>query len=66
MIIFCNGSSQELPAQATVLELIQIIAIEPKGLAVAVNDALVSRTKWDVYILAPNDRVTLIRAAQGG
>jgi len=66
MNILCNGSALELASQANVLELIQQLALEPKGLAVAVNDALVPRTRWDSYCLAPNDRVTLLRAAQGG
>ena len=38
----------------------------PRGLAVAVNDTVVPRAEWDAHPLQPNDRLTLIRATQGG
>lgn len=37
-----------------------------RGLAVAVNDQVVPRGRWDQPQLQPGDRVELIRATQGG
>ena len=37
-----------------------------KGLAVAVNNAVVPRTTWDTFQLKENDTITIIRATQGG
>lgn len=36
------------------------------GIAVAVNDSVVQRTKWELHILHENDSVLVITAAAGG
>ena len=36
------------------------------GLAVAVNGSVVMRARWEETLLAPDDRVLVIRASQGG
>ena len=37
-----------------------------KGIAVAVNNAVVPKTEWQNRILNENDKITIIRATQGG
>jgi len=37
-----------------------------KGIAVAVNNTVVPKTEWQSRILNENDKVTIIRATQGG
>jgi sulfur carrier protein len=37
-----------------------------KGLAVAVNNSIVPKTKWNTAQLNENDNITIIRATQGG
>ena len=66
MKIVCNGSCMELADGATVQDLTLKLSLEVRGLAIAVNDAVVSRARWESHILQANDRVTLIRMAQGG
>lgn len=66
MQILCNGSPQALPAGATVQTLVELLSIEPKGVAVAVEDALVTKVLWSSHVLNEGSRVTIIRAAQGG
>jgi len=66
MKIMCNGSFVELHDGATVDVLTQKLSLEVRGLAIAVNDAVVSRVHWNAHTLYTNDRVTLIRMAQGG
>ncbi len=66
MRVICNGSEQDLADGATVQNLIEQLELEPRGLAVAVNDALVPKTRWSLAVLFAGDRVTVIRAAQGG
>jgi sulfur carrier protein len=39
---------------------------ERRGVAVAVNDAVVPRSTWPTYALAEGDRVLVIQATQGG
>jgi sulfur carrier protein len=54
------------PASA-LLDLLREIAIaERKGIAIAVNGAVVRRTDWPTCPLASGDRVMIIQATQGG
>jgi len=39
---------------------------EAKGIAVAVNNSVKPRNNWPAYTLQPNDKITVIRATQGG
>jgi len=39
---------------------------ERRGVAVAVNDAVVPRSTWSAHALAEGDRVLVIQATQGG
>ncbi len=66
MILFCNGEKRTIPPQSTIEQLIQLLELKPQGLAVAINDTIATRSSWSTHILAEGDRVTLIRAAQGG
>lgn len=40
--------------------------IERKGIAVAVNDSIVSKTNWSTTCLKENDKLLIITATQGG
>ncbi len=37
-----------------------------KGIAVAVNNAVIPKAEWQNKILNENDKITIIRATQGG
>ncbi|GHV16588.1 hypothetical protein AGMMS49938_16720 [Fibrobacterales bacterium] len=39
---------------------------EVNGIAIAVNEAVVPRSKWDTVILNENDKILAVQAAQGG
>ena len=46
--------------------LLDIDIIEKNGIAVAINNEVISKAKWEATGLSPNDRITVIRATQGG
>jgi sulfur carrier protein len=46
--------------------LAQLNLAEKRGVAVAVNNAIISRANWNKYELNENDKVTIIRPTQGG
>jgi sulfur carrier protein len=67
MTIIVNDEAQSLKEAATLQELIQALELEGKtGIAVAVNEAVVTRTAWETRQLQDTDRVTIIQATQGG
>ena len=56
-----------LVAGATVSGLLRELALaDRRGVAVAVNGAVVTRAKWTERTLAADDRVLVIQATQGG
>jgi sulfur carrier protein len=46
--------------------LLEIDLLEKTGIAVALNNEVISKEKWEVTELNPNDNITVIRATQGG
>jgi sulfur carrier protein len=61
-----NGEPRELAEETTVGGLVAALAPAPKGIAVAVNEELVARSRWNATPLGPGDRVEVLNAAQGG
>ena len=62
-----NGEEETLGA-ATLGALLADKAIDPsqRGIAVALNGAVVPRAAWPATPLRPGDRVEIVRARQGG
>lgn len=40
--------------------------IQMKGIAVAVNNTVITKAEWEKYQLNENDKITIITATQGG
>ena len=67
MVYYVNNVPQEVAAPCTIIEaLTRLEMTSPRGVAVAVNDAVVPRAEWPARQLREADRVTVIRATQGG
>jgi sulfur carrier protein len=65
--IVVNGAS-ELLAAGTIAALLaeKDIAPDARGVAVALNGAVVPRAAWGETTLRPGDAVEIVRARQGG
>jgi sulfur carrier protein len=66
MRIMINGKPAELPQGATVAQAVRALTEQTTGVAVAVNDEVVSRGAWETTPLAECDRVEVLTAVQGG
>lgn len=67
MVCYVNNIAQEATENQSLIDLLTARGIiEPRGLAVAVNDAVVPRADWPSHALRAQDRITIIRATQGG
>ena len=67
MNIYVNSQLKEVPVQANIsaaLEALQIVS--RNGIAVAINNTVIPKGEWETYVLNEEDKVTLIRATQGG
>ncbi len=65
MNIIINGKSADVKA-ANLKELAAELNLPEKGIAVAVDNAMVPRTEWENTALSANDNVVIIKAACGG
>ncbi len=67
MTIRVNDKTRSVADSATLFDLLRELALaERKGIAVALNDAVVSRGDWPARVLSESDRVLVIQATQGG
>ncbi|MCR0985909.1 sulfur carrier protein ThiS [Streptomyces albidoflavus] len=60
-----NGERRELAA-GTTLEALAELTSAPRGVAAAVNEAVVPRGAWTATVLGEGDRVEVLTAVQGG
>ena len=62
-----NHKRIEFPDQASLADVLEHIHINAQqGVAVAVNEKVISRQELSKHILNQNDRILIIQAAQGG
>ncbi|MDF4202924.1 sulfur carrier protein ThiS [Maribacter sp. SA7] len=61
-----NNTPHLLKPNTTLNEIIDELGISVKGIAVAVNENIISKTEWKVKTLNENDEVLVIKATQGG
>ncbi|MFI6531180.1 sulfur carrier protein ThiS [Nonomuraea sp. NPDC050547] len=66
MNVTINGASHEVPRGTTVAQAVRTLTEATKGVAVAVNDEVVTRSSWETTALADRDRVEVLTAVQGG
>lgn len=57
----------ELPDDITVSLALREVGIRSfSGVAIAINNHILKKEKWDSQKLKPQDRIVIIRASQGG
>ena len=67
LTITINNKTEISTTQEKLFGLLSRLNLSGKqGIAVAVNNTVVSKTNWDSYELKENDKITIIRATQGG
>ena len=55
-----------LPACSLQQMLSSAIQLQATGIAIAVNQVIIPKAHWDTHILQPGDKITIIKATQGG
>jgi sulfur carrier protein len=66
MKIQLNGEPLEVPADATIMVLLDQLGLSGKRLAVEVNEDIVPRSTHPEFTLSPGDRVEVVHAIGGG
>jgi len=67
MNITINKDPKTIDTDSHLLQLLESVKlIDQKGVAIAVNDQVITRSKWEQLQLKENDKITIIKATQGG
>jgi sulfur carrier protein len=66
MRLTINGTARDVAGEPDVATLVTQLTGERRGVAVAVNGAVVPRSTWASVRLRDGDRVEVLSAAQGG
>lgn len=66
MRITVNGEPGEFAAGTTLSAVVTALSAAPTGIAAAVNESVVPRSRWSGTELADGDRVEVLTAVQGG
>ena len=68
MLITLNGQRRQLPAGATVANVIELLDVAPqaRGVAVALNGEVVARGRWEQTELPDDAQIEVVAAIQGG
>ena len=66
MRVWINDQPHELPDTATVADALAALGAPPTGVAVAVDGEVVHRAGWAEHGLAPDARIEVLTAVQGG
>ena len=67
MEVHVNNKLYAVQPGTNLTALLQFIQLpSEKGVAVAINSQVIPRTAWPEHVLQTADKVTIIRATQGG
>ena len=67
MKLTINQQETILDAETTLQLAVAAVGMaQASGIAVAVNNKVVPRARWETHTLEENDKITIIRATQGG
>lgn len=66
MQIQVNGDTRTLDAGSTLLQLIQLLELEGKRIAVEINEEIVPRSEHGNTVLNEDDNIEIVHAIGGG
>lgn len=66
MEILVNGTPHIVPEGTSAAQLLVILDLQGKRLAMEINQDLVPRSQFDTHVLKANDTVEIVQAIGGG
>lgn len=64
--IHVNEVPVEIDENSNIQQLLEKINSKIDGIAVAINNTIISKNNWQSQLFSSNDNVLIIRATQGG
>ncbi len=66
MIIILNGENKQVDSSTNIDQLLQVMGLSDKRLAVEVNEEIVPRSAFSQTSLQESDKVEIVQAIGGG
>ncbi|MEN3158746.1 sulfur carrier protein ThiS [Alkalimonas sp. NCh-2] len=66
MRITLNQQPQQLAEPCTLQQLVEQLQLNPNGLALAINQTVISKREWARTTLQPDDQVAAFQIVTGG
>jgi thiamine biosynthesis protein ThiS len=66
MELIINGETREIPEQTSATQLIQLLGLEGKRLAIEANMEIIPRSTFDTHFFKPGDKIEIVQAIGGG
>lgn len=67
MNVYVNNTLKEVNDASSITDALATAGIASiNGIAVAVNNEVIPRTDWEKHVLTTDDKITVIKATQGG
>ncbi len=66
MTIIVNGNAVKAPENSTMQQLLQLLSLEGKVMAAAVNMHIVKQDEWPRHIIHEGDKIELLDFVGGG
>ena len=64
--ITINNAAHEFSKVSTLQDILNQLEVQQSGIAVAVNNNIVTKSEWETFTLKTSDAVLIITATQGG
>ncbi|TYB78012.1 sulfur carrier protein ThiS [Bizionia gelidisalsuginis] len=64
--ITVNEKKHSFPQSITLFEVLTQLEISQNGIAIAINNNIIQKSKWPKTTLANTDALLIIKATQGG
>ncbi|TRZ41314.1 sulfur carrier protein ThiS [Robertkochia solimangrovi] len=61
-----NNQSHSFEGSLNLEELLSVLSMTSRGVAIAVDEEIITRSLWQKYRLADGNNVVIIQATQGG
>ncbi len=61
-----NHETKEIPTNSNLNDLLKSLDILGDGIAIAINNEIITKSAWNNTLLDNKDNVTIIQATQGG
>lgn len=61
-----NEKQHQFKESISLQDVLERLKVTQNGIAVAINQNIISKTDWDITQLSNNDNILIITATQGG